>query len=278
MPAVDAVTGHVLLSSPGTVALSPDGHGGLVAAMDRHGILEDAATKGIETFFYAQVDNPLVEYCDPLLIGYHLQLQSEMTTQVVQKRFANEKVGNVVAINGRVHIIEYSDLPKEVGQQLNRDGTLKLWAGNIAVHCIQRNFLERVLRSSTGLPFHRAHKSVPTIDAQARALSADTPNAIKFERFIFDLLPMAENSLVVEGVAARVFAPVKNADGAATDTPSDARRAISQLHKQWLTQAGATVSDDVVIEIHPAWALDVEEVSAKIQPGLHIASDTYFLC
>ena len=41
------------------------------------------------------------------------------------------------------------------------------------------------------------------------------PNALKFERFIFDLLPHAKNALVVEFAEADVFAPLKNAPGAA---------------------------------------------------------------
>lgn len=112
MPAVDAKTGQVLLSAKGEVSLSPDGHGGMLQAMSLHGCLDDAADHGIEHFFYGQVDNPLVELCDPALIGYHLQADSEMTTQVVPKQTATDRVGNVVSIDGRAQIIEYSDLPE----------------------------------------------------------------------------------------------------------------------------------------------------------------------
>ena len=43
MPAVDARTGELLLEAPGRLALSPDGHGGMLAAMARSGCLESAA-------------------------------------------------------------------------------------------------------------------------------------------------------------------------------------------------------------------------------------------
>ena len=45
------------------------------------------------------------------------------------------------------------------------------------------------------------------------------PNAIKFERFIFDLLPEARHAIVVEVDEAQTFAPVKNAPGEKRDTP-----------------------------------------------------------
>ena len=276
MPAVDASTGAILMDSTSSLALSPDGHGGIVAALHQQQVLELARQRGIEHFFYAQVDNPLVRACDPLLIGYHLLAQSQMTTQVVSKRFATEKVGNVVAINGRSHIIEYSDLPESVANQVLSNGNLKLWAGNIAIHVLDLNFLELSATQNNGLPFHRAFKSVPFVDAQGSLVKPAAPNAIKFERFVFDLLPLAERTIVVEGDAKEVFAPVKNADGAATDTPTHCRLALIAQHKRWLEKAGVSVSDLAKVEINPYWALDANEVQQKIQKPAEILVDTYF--
>ncbi len=276
MPAIDETTGKILLSAPDEVSLSPDGHGGMLQALSTCGCLEDAADRGIEHFFYGQVDNPLVEICDPVLIGHHLEAQSDMTTQVVRKQTPLDRVGNVVSVDGRVQIIEYSDLPESVAKQTHSDGSLKLWAGNIAVHVFKLRFLERVQRSASGLPFHRARKAVPYVDASGNRVEPKSPNAIKFERFIFDLLPMADNALVVEGETSQVFAPVKNAEGAATDTPSATRKAISNLHRTWLEAAGATIDDNAIVEIHPNWALDAEEVLGKLPPGFKVATDTYF--
>ncbi len=262
MPAVDS-EGKILMASKSQLALSPDGHGGLLTALDRHACLADARQRGIQYLFYAQVDNPLVQLCDPDLIGYHILSGSQMTTQVVKKRFAKEKVGNVVAIDGKVQIIEYSDLPDKYAEQTTEDGALKLWAGNIAVHVFDVDFLSSVVESSSGLPFHRAHKTVSYVDQRGQLIEPQQPNAIKFERFIFDLLPMASSAFVVEGDAAEIFAPVKNADGAPVDTPQHCRQAICRLHRSWLENAGATLADGISIEIHPDWALDAQEVRAS---------------
>ena len=264
MPAVDAKSGKILLASKDSLALSPDGHGGLVAALDKNGCLAEARAAGIDYFYYAQVDNPLAQLCDPKLIGYHILAKSQLTTQVVQKRFATEKVGNVVSVDGTVQIIEYSDLPQEVAERTHADGTLKLWAGNIAVHVFDRSFLESVVDSADGLPFHRAHKKVPYVDATGTLVEPGETNAIKFERFVFDLLPMADRAYVVEGLAADIFAPVKNADGAPMDTPATSKQAILDQHKRWLIAAGAEVADGVRVEIHPDWALDEAGVRERL--------------
>jgi len=276
MPALDAATGKILMESASRIALSPDGHGGIVSALDRQGILKSASQRGIEHFFYAQVDNPLVRACDPELIGYHLLSKSQMTTQVVKKRFGKEKVGNVVSVGGRTHIIEYSDLPDEAASRTNSQGELSLWAGNIAVHVLDLKFLAASAQNAGGLPFHRAVKQVPFLKEDGTMEKPASPNAIKFERFVFDLLPLAERTMVVEGDAADVFAPVKNAEGAPTDTPSATRAALVAQHKRWLESAGVTVSPSVKVEINPNWALDADEVRMKIQKPSSILVDTYF--
>ncbi len=56
MPAVDSQTGQVLLAAKNEVALSPDGHGGIVSALSKSGCLEDARQRGIELFYYAQIE------------------------------------------------------------------------------------------------------------------------------------------------------------------------------------------------------------------------------
>ncbi|MFO0941944.1 MAG: UDPGP type 1 family protein [Pirellulales bacterium] len=277
MPAVDAATGKVLLASKSSIALSPDGHGGLVAALQKSGILQKAQQQGIDYFYYAQIDNPLAKVCQPDLIGYHRLAGSQMTTQVVQKRFAEEKVGNVVSIDGRVQIIEYSDLPANVAQLKNSDGSLKLWAGNIAIHVFDRSFLTSVVESADGLPFHRAHKKVSYVDSSGQLVEPSQPNATKFERFVFDLLPMAERAIVVEDAAEEVFAPVKNANGAAVDTPAHSIQAILSQHRRWILGSGSTIADGVSVEINSRWAVDEQEVAQKLNKPIHFTADTY-LC
>ena len=73
MPAVDAASGRVLLEAQGRLALSPDGHGGMLAALVRSGGLSDMAHRGLEHLFYLQVDNPLLRIGDPEFLGYHLR-------------------------------------------------------------------------------------------------------------------------------------------------------------------------------------------------------------
>ena len=93
----------------------------------------------------------IIRWCvaDPEFLGYHLLSGSEMSTQVVAKREPREKVGNVVSIDGRLQIIEYSDLPDEAAELRLPDGSLKIWAGNTAAHL----FKAPILGASTAIRY-----------------------------------------------------------------------------------------------------------------------------
>jgi UDP-N-acetylglucosamine/UDP-N-acetylgalactosamine diphosphorylase len=276
MPAVDAATGKLLLDAPGRLATSPDGHGGMLAAFARSGALTDAQRRGIRQLFYFQVDNPLVDICGAPYIGYHLLSGSEMTSQVIAKRTPLEKVGNVVEVDGRLMVIEYSDLPDDVASRRNPDGTLAVWAGSIAVHVLDVAFLARMAGSAEGLPFHVAHKKVAFLDADGRRVEPSKPNAIKFERFIFDLMPAAAHAIVIEVDPATAFGPLKNASGATYDTPETVRAQMVALHRQWLGDAGVEVADGVPVEISPLFAWDAEALAGKVRPGTRVTQPTYF--
>ncbi len=276
MPVVEIGTGRVLLAEKHRLSVSPDGHGGVLRALHRSGAMEDMRRRGIETIFYGQIDNPLLQVCHPELIGFHLLEEAEVTTQVVRKTHPQQRVGNVVSRGGRLSIIEYSELPDELAQQTNPDGSLRLWAGNIAVHVFNRDFLERALAHAESLPFHRAEKKVPFLDAAGNLVQPSENNAIKFEQFVFDLLPFAERALVCEIAASEGFAALKNASGsAATETPEWVRQAILDLHTDWLKNCGVRIPDGVTVELDPAVAVDQDQLRERIDLPAEILTSQY---
>ncbi|HVW02897.1 MAG TPA: UDPGP type 1 family protein [Planctomycetaceae bacterium] len=262
MPALDAHTGQLLLAGPGELALSPDGHGGLLEALRRADLFADMRRRGIEHLYYHQVDNPLAVVCDPTFLGLHLERRAEVSTKVVSKTSAEEKMGVLVSVDGRTQIIEYSDLPAEIANRRTASGDLEIWAGSTAIHVFERAFLERIAEDAHGLPFHVALKKVPYLDATCHVAEPDKPNAWKFERFIFDVLLVAERALVVETDRATEFNPLKNSEGA--HSPEDVRQRMSQLYARWLREAGRDVPDGTPVEISPLFALDAPECAARL--------------
>lgn len=277
MPSVDANTGRILMAGPDAPALSPNGHGGMAAAIHRDGILERFQRQGIRHLFYFQVDNPLLDVADPEFIGHHILAGSEMSTLVVAKRTPFDKVGNVVQVGDRLHVVEYSDLPDDLATKTGPDGKPLLWAGSIGVHVIEVDFLSRVADSAEALPFHVAFKKVTHYDPITRSLvQPETANAVKFERFIFDLIPHAANAIVIEVDEDDQFAPLKNAAGAERDTPEYVRDRMAIKCRRLLSEAGCEIVGDPVVEISPLFAMDSWELSQKLPSGTRISEPVYF--
>jgi UDP-N-acetylglucosamine/UDP-N-acetylgalactosamine diphosphorylase len=264
MPAVDRVTGRILLADADHLALSPDGHGGLLHALVRGGHVQEMRSEGIRTIFTFQVDNPLVRIARPEFVGYHRGANAEMSSVVVRKRHAAERMG-VVARNGKqTLLVEYSDLPAALAEQCLPDGSLAFWAGSIAVHCIELDLVERIAANGGRLPFHRAVKAVPYLAEDGSMVRPSEANAVKFESFIFDGLPLAAATATVEARRGEEFSPIKNAEG--DDSPESCRRDLTRLGADWLATVGVSVPRDAdgvpvnPIEIDPHRALRAEDL------------------
>jgi UDP-N-acetylglucosamine/UDP-N-acetylgalactosamine diphosphorylase len=266
MPAF-APDGELLLAEKDSLALSPDGHGGSLRALHRSGALADMRRRGIEHLSYFQVDNPLVHAIDPLFLGLHALVGSEMSSKTIPKAGPLEKVGNFVQADGKVQVIEYSDLPDELAKQTNPDGSLRFNEGSIAIHALALSFIERVTAGTLQLPWHRAEKKVGYVDDAGKAIKPDKPNAVKLEQFVFDAIPLAKNAMVYMTDRAEEFSPVKNAEG--NDSPATCRRDQIRRAARWLTAAGATVpmkngEPDAVLEISPLFATNAIQLAERL--------------
>jgi UDP-N-acetylglucosamine/UDP-N-acetylgalactosamine diphosphorylase len=263
MPAVD-FAGKILLESPSSLALSPDGHGGSLRALDRSGALDLMEREGIDTLSYFQVDNPLVRCVDAAFIGWHRMRRSQMSSKMVPKAYAEEKLGHFCDQGGRMVVVEYSDLPLAMQRETDSSGKLRYLAGSIAIHILDRDFIRSMARSAgagaAALPFHRADKKIPTIDPQGRPVKPDKPNGVKFELFVFDAIPFALNPLVIETRRSDDFSPVKNAQG--VDSPQSCREDQLRLFARWLAANGAAPLTDATglplepIEVSPLFGYD----------------------
>jgi UDP-N-acetylglucosamine/UDP-N-acetylgalactosamine diphosphorylase len=231
-------------------------------ALARSGSLDVMAREGIDALSYFQVDNPLVRCVDPAFIGWHLLRSSEMSSKMVLKAYAEEKVGHFCTQDGRSVVIEYSDLPLARQRETDADGALRYVAGSIAIHVLDREFVRRLGSGGEGvaLAFHRADKKIPTIDAQGCPVKPEKPNGVKFELFVFDALPFARNPVIIETLRADDFSPVKNATG--VDSVATCRADQLRQFARWLRANGAAVNTDAsglptaAIEVSPLFGYD----------------------
>lgn len=261
--------GKILLADKDRLATSPDGHGGSLKALYNSGAVADMQKRGVEYLSYWQVDNPLIQLIDPLFVGLHVADSAGMSSKALLKVGPLEKVGNFCSVDGKVTVIEYSDLPDEAAHRTNDDGSLAFELGSIGIHMISVNFIEKLNADGDfALPFHRAVKKIPFVNENGQLVKPKEPNGIKLETFVFDAIPMADNSVILETRREEEFAPVKNATG--VDSAEVTYQMMIDRAAAWLEKAGVTVprkadgSPDCVLEIAPSFAVTADDIKAKL--------------
>ena len=276
MPVI-GLDGKLLLEAKGTLAVSPDGHGGVLPALRQSGSLDDMTARGITLISYFQIDNPLVRCIDPLFIGLHDLCQAEMSVKALPKRDPMEKLSNLCIIDGKMSMIEYFDMPEELAMCTTDKGFLKFSAGSTAIHILNRSFVERLTEGGRcDLPFHRTEKTVPHVDSTGRKITPGKPNAIKLETLVFDAMSLADRTVILETKRDEEFSPIKNAEG--PDSPVTSLHAQVRRAANWLEEAGVELPLDAdgqvaaAIEISPLFADSSEELAARLEPGLTITS------
>ena len=258
--------GKIILDAPGHVFMSPDGHGGLLAALKASGALADMKKRGIKSVFFFQVDNPLVEIADPAFIGYHVLAKSEYSLKLCAKRDPKEKVGMPMQFGKTFRMVEYTEMTDEQCNRRGKDGQLYFLYGSPAIHVFDRAFLDR--EASKAMPLHLAFKKIPYVDEKGKVVKPSEPNGYKFEKFIFDVLPNAKVAAFLAFDQKDEFSPVKNAEG--SDSPATCKADMQAKWRRWLAECGVKCDERMPIEIDPVYAVDAADLA---KTGICLGAD-----
>jgi len=254
-----------MLDQPGHIFMSPDGHGGTLTALDKNGCLADMERRGINSVFYFQVDNPMVEIADPAFIGLHVSRRADVSLKLCAKREPKEGLGVVVTRDGHSEMVEYTELTDEQANRRTASNELYFKYGSVAIHVFSYAFMKE--EAGKAMPLHTAHKKIPACADDGSVVKPTSNNGYKFEKFIFDVLPDAQTVVNMAFDRAEEFSPVKNATG--NDSPATCKRDMQAKWLRWLKSIGIQVSVDAQgvpvfpLEIDPAYALDVADLKKK---------------
>ena len=236
MTATLDLNGKALLKSDSELLKNPDGHGGCYTAFMKSGALEYLEKRGIKTLVYIQVDNILAPIDDTVLVGLQESRNADIVTKVLRKASPQEKVGHLVCVNGKDQIVEYVDVTKEQLELKDENGELIFNWGSPAMHAFSLDFFRRLKNEKVFLPFHQSKKIVK---AYRDGMVQDT-EAYKHEKFIFDLLPLANRHIGLEIKREDEFSPIKNITG--VDSIDTALELYSNRNKRWLNKVGVDTS------------------------------------
>lgn len=271
LPVIDD-QGKILLEDKGKISMGPNGNGGCFLALEKSGALDDMKKRGVEWVFLYGVDNALVKVVDPNFIGFTIESKLPAASKVVKKTHPDEKVGVFCYKDGHPAIVEYTELSEELRYKVDSKGELVYCNANIISHIFHIDVLKN--NSTCKLPYHVAHKKIKSMDDHGKYVHPDTPNAYKFELFMFDIFSLMDDMASLTVRRNEEFAPVKNKDG--TDSPVTARNLILDLHKQWLLDEGISwkLLENKLIEISPLISYDGENIDkSKVEAVISHESD-----
>ena len=218
LPLVDT-EGKLLISKNMKIKEASDGNGGTYSSLRASGALAEMKTKGIKWVFIGSVDNALLKMVDITLLGMAIENKVQIASKSVVKDNPHEKVGVFCRMNGHPKVIEYTELPEKMAEEVDEDGELKYGESHIMCNLFTIDAIEKI--SKEPLIYHSAFKKNSYIDEEGKEIIPEEPNSYKFESFIFDAFEFFDDIAILRGKREDDFAPVKNKDG--VDSPKTAK-------------------------------------------------------
>ncbi len=226
LPMVDT-EGKILIGEDGLIKEAADGHGGVYESLLKSGMTDKMKELGIEWVFIGGVDNCLVKMVDPVLMGIAIDKNVTAAGKSVVKDNPYEKVGAFCKKNGKPSVVEYSEMTKQMAEATDENGELLYGESHILCNLFNISAIERMGREP--LPYHSAFKKATYIDKDGNKIVPDSPNAYKFEAFLFDAFGEVDDMAILRVKREEEFAPVKNASG--VDSPETARKLYNDFYK-----------------------------------------------
>lgn len=227
LPMMDT-EGKILIGEDGLIKLGADGHGGIYESLVKTKMTNKMRELGVEWVFIGGVDNCLVKMVDPVLMGIAIDKKVTVACKSVVKANPHEKVGVFCRRNGKPNVIEYSEITDEMAEATDKNGELLYGESHILCNLFSIDAIERM--GAEPLPYHVAFKKAKYIDKDGNLIEPDSPNAYKFEAFLFDAFGEVDDMAVLRVKREEEFAPVKNADSAGVDCPKTARELYKKFY------------------------------------------------
>ncbi|GAB4226723.1 MAG: UTP--glucose-1-phosphate uridylyltransferase [Chlamydiales bacterium] len=207
-------TKDMFLETPCTIAQGPGGNGEAISLLFKEGIAEKWKQRGIEYIVFFQVDNALIDPLNSALIGMTSLHNLDVGIVCIERENPLEKLGVLVEESGKIVVREYSELSEETMQSRDASGLMKYRWGNISHFCFSLSFMQQVYENyERTFPLHKAFKQAPYLNQNLETIMPSHPNAWKFERFIFDLLPSSNKTDLIVFPREAIYAPLKNREG-----------------------------------------------------------------
>lgn len=218
--------GKLLINKDGLIREASDGNGSIYPSLAKSGMLDKMKQQNVKWVFIGFVDNILLNMVDPLLIGLCQKDKNQIASRTVTKINPQERVGVFCKKKGHPAVIEYTEIPEEMAEEVDEEGELFYGEAHIACTLYSMEALEKASKIQS--QYHIAVKKMSYLDEAGNWIEPEKPNAYKFESFIFDVFEAFDDISILRSKREENFAPIKNREG--NDSPETARKLYNQFY------------------------------------------------
>lgn len=218
--------GKLLINKDGLIREASDGNGSIYPSLAKSGMLDKMKQQNVKWVFIGVVDNILLNMVDPLLIGLCQKDKNQIASRTVTKINPQERVGVFCKKKGHPDVIEYTEIPEEMAEEVDEEGELFYGEAHIACTLYSMEALEKASKIQS--QYHIAVKKMSYLDEAGNWIEPEKPNAYKFESFIFDVFEAFDDISILRSKREENFAPIKNREG--NDSPETARKLYNQFY------------------------------------------------
>ena len=250
--------GKILLEKPTKIFQAPDGNGGCLLALKKHGIIDECIKRGIEYINIMAIDNPLYKLMDPLFIGTTVSKgkngKDQMGAKYIKKIDPEQKVGYFLIYKDKPMMLDYMEMPEKLKYAKLENGDLMYNAANILDYLISISFLKKAMYEEKNIKqllnsFHHIKKKMNcVIFNQEKKIFEEKENYEfnKYEMFLNSIFEFSNRDglLLLEIEEMDEFAPVKNDESKDKCTAATARLQMSNLYKKWFKENGGVILND----------------------------------
>ena len=224
--AIMNLDGKLLINKDGLIREASDGNGSIYPSLAKSGMLDKMKQQNVKWVFIGVVDNILLNMVDPLLIGLCQKDKNQIASRTVTKINPQERVGVFCKKKGHPAVIEYTEIPEEMAEEVDEEGELFYGEAHIACTLYSMEALEKASKIQS--QYHIAVKKMSYLDEAGNWIEPEKPNAYKFESFIFDVFEAFDDISILRSKREENFAPIKNREG--NDSPETARKLYNQFY------------------------------------------------
>lgn len=208
--------GQIILEDIGKISMSPNGNGDVYSSFVKSGVYNSFLEKGIKYVQIINVDNILSKIADPSFFGLIDVENVDLAIKTIDKISDTESVGVFGIIDGKLNVIEYSEIGEELAKKKNANNERLYNCANIGIYIFNlQNLNKYISQYENSCEYHIAKKKITCNFIPEKKI-----DGIKLELFIFDIFKFIDSYKIIKVNRKDEYSPVKNKSG--NDSPETA--------------------------------------------------------